>query len=144
MRLFCLVLWSFLIVFPCYAYMETGETEDITAGERNTNMYRLNSTNSLEIKRLKQIDDVLEKLPNSELYTNHVQIEDLLQDSEKDSVKRELNDLLAKAINLTKDIKDLFVNNSEGYQQIRNIKDSAIKDIQVLNELNFDQKGGEI
>ena len=142
MRLFCLVLWSFLIVFPCYAYTETGKDEDITAGERNTNMYRLSSANSLEIKRLKQIDDVLEKLPNSELYTNHVQIEDLLQDSEKDSVKRELNDLLAKAINLTKDIKDLFVNNSEGYQQIRNIKDSAIKDIQVLNELNFDQKGG--
>lgn len=142
MRLFCLIIFCLFWTPLVYAYMEVNEEEEVVAGDHNTGMYRLSSKNTLLIKKLKQVDDILSKNPNSDLYTNHAQIEDLLQDSEKDDDKKELKELLSQAISQTENIKDLVNNSSEVYQQIRNIAGSSIRDTQLTEGLSVSLRGG--
>jgi hypothetical protein len=97
--------WLFLgliCLFPlsAFSYIEDkveGEAE-FTAGEQNTNLYRLNATGSLSIKKLKKIDELvarnpkvganpdmseIEKMVDSEAGRTQQLMEDILKDTKK-------------------------------------------------------------
>ena len=68
MKLRCVLLLMFFLgaASNAYAYLETytdGETQ-VTAGDQNTNMYRLNAVGALAMKKLKKIDEALARNPN--------------------------------------------------------------------------------
>lgn len=134
MRLFCLIMLCLFWTPLVHAYMEVNEDE-VLAGEHNTGMYKLSSTNIMEIKKLKQVDEILSKHPNGNLYADRG-IKVLLQDVEEEGKGKELSNLLSKVISQTKNIKELINNNSDAYQQIRNAANNSIKDTQIIDSIN--------
>lgn len=135
MRLFCLIMLCLFWTPLVHAYMEVNEDE-VLAGEHNTGMYKLSSKNIIKIKELKQIDEILSKHPNGNLYANRDGIEYLLQDAEEEGKGKELSNILSKVISQTKNIKELINNNSDAYQQIRNAANNSIKDTQIIDSIN--------
>ena len=89
----------------------------------------------MKIKELKQIDDILSKHPNGNLYADQG-IKVLLQDVEEEGKGKELSNLLSKVISQTKNIKELINNNSDAYQQIRDAANNSIKDTQIIDSIN--------
>jgi hypothetical protein len=81
-----------------YAYLETyteGETQ-VTAGDQNTNMYRLNAVGSIAMKKLKKIDEVLARNPNENVNAMDIsQIEQLI-DSNENEQKQQLEQMMKK------------------------------------------------
>ena len=134
MRLFCLIMLCLFWTPLVHAYMEVNEDE-VLAGEHNTGMYKLSSTNIIKIKKLKQVDEILSKHPNGNLYADRG-IKGLLQDVEEEGKGKELSNLLSKVISQTKNIKELINNNSDAYQQIRNAANNSIKDTQIIDSIN--------
>lgn len=134
MRLFCLIMLCLFWTPLVHAYMEVNEDE-VLAGEHNTGMYKLSSKNIIKIKELKQVDEILSKHPNGNLYADRG-IKGLLQDVEEEGKGKELSNLLSKVISQTKNIKELINNNSDAYQQIRNAANNSIKDTQIIDNIN--------
>lgn len=63
-----IILLGFMFfINPAQAYLE--ETDDgstkLSAGEQNTNMYRINSQGKVALKKLKQIDELMAKSPTA-------------------------------------------------------------------------------
>jgi hypothetical protein len=81
-----------------YAYLETyteGETQ-VTAGDQNTNMYRLNAVGSIAMKKLKKIDEALARNPNENVNAMDIsQIEQLI-DSNENEQKQQLEQMMKK------------------------------------------------
>ena len=62
-----ILLGFMLLINPSQAYVE--ETDDgstkLSAGEQNTNMYRMTSQGKVALKKLKQIDEMMAKSPTA-------------------------------------------------------------------------------
>lgn len=54
-------LFSLFVSFPSYAYLEEADdgSTKLSAGEQNTNMYRMTSKGKIALKKLKQIDEMM-------------------------------------------------------------------------------------
>lgn len=100
MKLRCVLLLVFFLgaASNAYAYLETyteGETQ-VTAGDQNTNMYRLNAVGSIAMKKLKKIDEVLARNPNENVNAMDIsQIEQLI-DSNENEQKQQLEQMMKK------------------------------------------------
>lgn len=100
MKLRCVLLLVFFLgaASNAYAYLDTyteGETQ-VTAGDQNTNMYRLNAVGSIAMKKLKKIDEVLARNPNENVNAMDIsQIEQLI-DSNENEQKQQLEQMMKK------------------------------------------------
>ena len=100
MKLRCVLLLVFFLgaASNAYAYLETyteGETQ-VTAGDQNTNMYRLNAVGSIAMKKLKKIDEVLARNPNENVNAMDIsQIEQLI-DSNENEQKQQTEQMMKK------------------------------------------------
>lgn len=100
MKLRCVLLLVFFLgaASNAYAYLETyteGETQ-VTAGDQNTNMYRLNAVGSIAMKKLKKIDEALARNPNENVNAMDIsQIEQLI-DSNENEQKQQLEQMMKK------------------------------------------------
>lgn len=100
MKLRCVLLLVFFLgaASNAYAYLETyteGETQ-VTAGDQNTNMYRLNAVGSIAMKKLKKIDEALARNPNENVSAMDIsQIEQLI-DSNENEQKQQLEQMMKK------------------------------------------------
>lgn len=121
----------FCMVHPAYSYIDVNEIGDAeaTAGEQNSNLYRLNAQGILAIKRLKKVDDAVARgFKGSD-------IDDLLASDAEQQEKQEL-------VRLTKELEQKIANPkslkvgdvSTVYAQIREFPSDA-RDMEVVKNL---------
>ena len=73
------LLWVLAAMFlmgaaEAHAYLETYSEDEtqVTAGEQNTNLYRLNAMGSIAMKKLKKIDDAIARNPKAQVTAESV------------------------------------------------------------------------
>ena len=130
--LFALIFSLLLLPLSAGAYIDTTAPSDetsVTAGEQNTNLYRLNASNFERIKKMRQIDEALAKNPNADM-SNSQEIEDLLNNKKQMDMdaQTQLAQMYKETQERTKNKNSLIVRNSDTYQQIVKIADLSVKD----------------
>ena len=136
-----IILFLFLICFsiaPAYAYKEdnrAGEAQ-ATAGEQNTNLYRLNSKGKIALKKLKQASEYVERSKAAGKTVKASAIEDLLLSGKAEDEKMEINRLTeAAAKQLEKPLQLKVAENHAVYETIAQMQASQIKDKQIAKTL---------
>lgn len=140
--LFALIFSLLLLSQPSAAYIDTSAAADetsATAGEQNTNLYRLNASNFEKIKKMQQIDNALAKNPNADM-SNTQEIEDLLNNKKQMDLdaQAQLAQMYKETQERTKNKNSLIVKNSDIYQQIVKIAGFSVKDEAAV--MNIKQK----
>lgn len=95
MKIILLVVMFCFSAYPASAYKEDsriGETQ-MTAGEQNSNLYRLQSRGSEILKKLKQADEYVGRAQASGKQVNASALEDLLNSEQKDRAEHEIEKL---------------------------------------------------
>lgn len=95
MKIILLVVMFCFSAYPASAYKEDsriGETQ-MTAGEQNSNLYRLQSRGSEILKKLKQADEYVGRAQASGKQVNASALEDLLNSEQKDRAEHEIERL---------------------------------------------------
>jgi len=136
-----IILFLFLICFsiaPAYAYKEdnrAGEAQ-ATAGEQNTNLYRLNSKGKVALKKLKQASEYVERSKAAGKTVKASAIEDLLLSGKAEDEKMELNRLTEAAAKQIEEPLQLKVaGNHAVYEIIAKLQSLQVKDRQVVQTL---------
>ena len=89
------LLWVLAAMFlmgaaEAHAYLETYSEDEtqVTAGEQNTNLYRLNAMGSIAMKKLKKIDDAIARNPKAQVTAESVSaIVEMIDASEDENKK---------------------------------------------------------
>lgn len=144
MKLRCVLLLVFFLgaASNAYAYLETyteGETQ-VTAGDQNTNMYRLNAVGSIAMKKLKKIDEVLARNPNENVNAMDIsQIEQLIDSNENEQkqqleqMKKKVSKTLSSPENL-RVLPDKRLYKELSTLSIRETRDTAVA-VELLKQL---------
>lgn len=140
--LFALIFSLLFLPLSAGAYIDTTAASDetsVTAGEQNTNLYRLNASNFERIKKMRQIDEALAKNPNADM-SNSQEIEDLLNNKKQVDMdaQTQLAQMYKETQERTKNKNSLIVRNSDTYQQIVKVADFSVKDEAAV--MNLKQK----
>ena len=96
MRIILLVATICFFALPALAYKEdsrVGESQ-MTAGEQNSNLYKLNSRGAEVLKKLKQADEYIGRAQASGKQVNAAALEDLLNSEQKDRAEHEIEKML--------------------------------------------------
>ena len=140
MKLRCVLLLVFFLgaASNAYAYLETyteGETQ-VTAGDQNTNMYRLNAVGSIAMKKLKKIDEVLARNPNENVNAMDIsQIEQLI-DSNENEQKQQLEQMIKKVSKTLSSPENLRVlPDKRLYKELNTLSIRETRDTAVAVEL---------
>ena len=140
MKLRCVLLLMFFLgaASNAYAYLETytdGETQ-VTAGDQNTNMYRLNAVGALAMKKLKKIDEALARNPNENVNAMDIsQIEQLI-DSNENEQKQQLEQMVKKVSKTLSSPENLRVlPDKRLYKELSTLSIRETKDTAVAVEL---------
>ena len=91
MRLLWVLAAMFLMgVAEAHAYLETYSEDEtqVTAGEQNTNLYRLNAMGSIAMKKLKKIDDAIARNPKAQVTADSVSAIVEMIDANEDENKK--------------------------------------------------------
>ncbi|MCI5635230.1 MAG: hypothetical protein MR350_07275 [Alphaproteobacteria bacterium] len=136
--LFAVIFSFFLLPFSANAYIDTtvdGEAE-ATAGEQNTNLYRLNADNLSRLKRMRQIDNVLARNPNANI-ENSQEMEDLLSNKKQVDLdeQAQLAQMYKDTVARTKNKNALIVKNADDYRQVLQTAANSVKDVEVITNL---------
>ncbi len=136
--LFAVIFSFFLLPFSVYAYIDTtvdGEAE-ATAGEQNTNLYRLNADNLSRLKKMRQIDNVLARNPNANI-ENSQEMEDLLSNKKQVDLdaQAQLAQMYKDTVDRTKNKNALIVKNADDYRQVLQTAANSVKDVEVITNL---------
>ncbi len=136
--LFAVIFSFFLLPFSVNAYIDTtvdGEAE-ATAGEQNTNLYRLNADNLSRLKRMRQIDNVLARNPNANI-ENSQEMEDLLSNKKQVDLdeQAQLAQMYKDTVARTKNKNALIVKNADDYRQVLQTAANSVKDVEVITNL---------
>lgn len=129
----CVWLYIFLCLSsPAFAYVEENNAgmAEMSAGDQNTNMYKLNSRTDYLVKKLKKIDEYASKKGNDTPFLNVSDIEDISvmeqKDREKQQNKKFLEEIVKTAAtpqNLKESVKpDVFMT----LLSINEVKDAGI------------------
>jgi hypothetical protein len=121
-----------------YAYLDTyteGETQ-VTAGDQNTNMYRLNAVGSIAMKKLKKIDEALARNPNENVNAMDIsQIEQLI-DSNENEQKQQLEQMMKKVSKTLSSPENLRVlPDKRLYKELSTLRIRETRDTAVAVEL---------
>lgn len=89
------LLWVLAAMFlmgaaEAHAYLETYSEDEtqVTAGEQNTNLYRLNAMGSIAMKKLKKIDDAIAHNPKAQVTAESVSAIVEMIDANEDENKK--------------------------------------------------------
>jgi hypothetical protein len=89
------LLWVLAAMFlmgaaEAHAYLETYSEDEtqVTAGEQNTNLYRLNAMGSIAMKKLKKIDDAIARNPKAQVTAESVSAIVEMIDANEDENKK--------------------------------------------------------
>lgn len=134
-----LLLMCFLgVANNAYAYLETYSEDEtqVTAGDQNTNMYRLNAVGSIAMKKLKKIDEALARNPNENVNAMDIsQIEQLI-DSNENEQKQQLEQMVKKVTKTLSSPENLRVMPDKRlYKELSTLSVQETKDTAVAVEL---------
>ena len=128
----------FLGVTNAHAYLETYSDDEtqITAGDQNTNLYRLNAMGSLAMKKLKKIDEAIARnAPEDGQVSNITQIEELI-DSQQNENKQILEQMVKKIAKTIAKPENLKISvDSELYRKFNALCAQNVKDAEVAKTL---------
>lgn len=140
MKLRCVLLLMFFLgaASNAYAYLETYSEDEtqVTAGDQNTNMYRLNAVGSIAMKKLKKIDEALARNPNENVNAMDIsQIEQLI-DSNENEQKQQLEQMVKKVTKTLSSPENLRVMPDKRlYKELSTLSVQETKDTAVAVEL---------
>ena len=136
MKLLLAAIFSFFWLSSlANAYIDTtvdGEAE-ATAGEQNTNLYRLNAANFSKLKKMRQIDNVLARNPNANV-ENSREMEDLLSNKKQVDLdaQAQLAQMYKDTVARTKNKNALIVKNADNYHQVLQTAANSVKDTTAI------------
>lgn len=139
MKLLFVAIFSFFwMLSSANAYIDTtveGEAE-ATAGEQNTNLYRLNAANFSKLKKMRQIDNVLARNPNANV-ENSREMEDLLSNKKQIDLdaQAQLAQMYKDTVARTKNKNALIVKNADNYRQVLQTAANSVKDTAAITDL---------
>lgn len=139
MKLLFVAIFSFFwMSSSANAYIDTtvdGEAE-ATAGEQNTNLYRLNAANFSKLKKMRQIDNVLARNPNANV-ENSREMEDLLSNKKQVDLdaQAQLAQMYKDTVARTKNKNALIVKNADNYRQVLQTAANSVKDTAAITDL---------
>lgn len=139
MKLLFVAIFSFFwMSSSANAYIDTtveGEAE-ATAGEQNTNLYRLNAANFSKLKKMRQIDNVLARNPNANV-ENSREMEDLLSNKKQIDLdaQAQLAQMYKDTVARTKNKNALIVKNADNYRQVLQTAANSVKDTAAITDL---------
>lgn len=139
MKLLFVAIFSFFwLSSSANAYIDTtveGEAE-ATAGEQNTNLYRLNAANFSKLKKMRQIDNVLARNPNANV-ENSREMEDLLSNKKQIDLdaQAQLAQMYKDTVARTKNKNALIVKNADNYRQVLQTAANSVKDTAAITDL---------
>lgn len=139
MKLLFVAIFSFFwMSSSANAYIDTtvdGEAE-ATAGEQNTNLYRLNAANFSKLKKMRQIDNVLASNPNANV-ENSREMEDLLSNKKQVDLdaQAQLAQMYKDTVARTKNKNALIVKNADNYRQVLQTAANSVKDTAAITDL---------
>ena len=139
MKLLFVAIFSFFwMLSSANAYIDTtveGEAE-ATAGEQNTNLYRLNAANFSKLKKMRQIDNVLARNPNANV-ENSREMEDLLSNKKQVDLdaQAQLAQMYKDTVARTKNKNALIVKNADNYRQVLQTAANSVKDTAAITDL---------
>lgn len=139
MKLLFVAIFSFFwLSSSANAYIDTtvdGEAE-ATAGEQNTNLYRLNAANFSKLKKMRQIDNVLARNPNANV-ENSREMEDLLSNKKQVDLdtQAQLAQMYKDTVARTKNKNALIVKNADNYRQVLQTAANSVKDTAAITDL---------
>ena len=139
MKLLFVAIFSFFwMSSSANAYIDTtvdGEAE-ATAGEQNTNLYRLNAANFSKLKKMRQIDNVLARNPNANV-ENSREMEDLLSNKKQIDLdaQAQLAQMYKDTVARTKNKNALIVKNADNYRQVLQTAANSVKDTAAIIDL---------
>lgn len=139
MKLLLAAIFSFFwLSSSANAYIDTtvdGEAE-ATAGEQNTNLYRLNAANFSKLKKMRQIDNVLARNPNANV-ENSREMEDLLSNKKQVDLdaQAQLAQMYKDTVARTKNKNTLIVKNADNYRQVLQTAANSVKDTAAITAL---------
>lgn len=136
--LFAAIFSFFWLSSSANAYIDTtveGEAE-ATAGEQNTNLYRLNAANFSKLKKMRQIDNVLARNPNANV-ENSREMEDLLSNKKQIDLdaQAQLAQMYKDTVARTKNKNALIVKNADNYRQVLQTAANSVKDTAAITDL---------
>lgn len=139
MKLLFVAIFSFFwMSSSANAYIDTtveGEAE-ATAGEQNTNLYRLNAANFSKLKKMRQIDNVLARNPNANV-ENSREMEDLLSNKKQVDLdaQAQLAQMYKDTVARTKNKNALIVKNADNHRQVLQTAANSVKDTAAITDL---------
>lgn len=138
------LLYIFLsLPFPAFAYVEennAGLTE-ASAGDQNTNMYKLNSRTDYLIKKLRKIDEYSAKNKDASSSLNIASFEDITSLEQKDRENQQSKKILEEVIKATSDSQSLRVAvKPDVYISLLSLHDA--RDAQLADDLQKQLAGG--
>ncbi len=134
-----LLFFSFFITFPSYAYLE--ETDDgstkLSAGEQNTNMYRMTSKGKIALKKLKQIDEIMARgYAAGDGSAKNVQEVTQIVDEQNDATVRAAAEQARQTANLLQNKSALQQkNNRQAVQMIISVSSLQSRDSEMAADL---------
>ena len=127
-----------MLPFTAEAYIEENSPNDAsaTAGEQNSNLYRLNATSALRIKKLQKRDETLAKNPKMNIRDSS-ELEEILSDKKQVDLdaKNRLEEQYKETIVKTKNKNALIVSNSEQYEQFKKLGVNSVRDTQAISDI---------
>lgn len=142
MRIFVLFYIFLFLSSPALAYVEEDNTglAEMTAGEQNTNMYKLNSRTDYLVKRLKKIDEYFARKGGGGF--NVADIEDVSLLEQKDLEERQNKKILEELVKVSADSKKLK-NDIKPEVYISLLSFNGVKDARVAADLQKQLSGGK-
>ena len=138
--LLTLLFVLFMSTSSGYAYIEennVGDTE-ATAGEQNTNLYRLNAKGALSVKKLKRIDEYVARNQARGHVVSASDLEDLLLSESEEKEKKELERMTAEISKQLANPKQLIQQTAaDTYNMLQNISVSQTRDAEIAKSLKF-------
>ena len=128
-----------------HAYLETYSEDEtqVTAGEQNTNLYRLNAMGSIAMKKLKKIDDAIARNPKAQVTADNVLAIAEMIDANEDEEKKAMALMMKRLAQTLKQPADLkAAPDNDLYRRFAGLCAQDTRDSAVANALLQKIKGG--
>lgn len=135
----------FVGVANAYAYLETYSEDEtqVTAGEQNTNLYRLNAKRTMAVKKLKKIDEAIARNPNEKVVGGDISAIEEMIASQEDESKQALDMMMKKISQTLSHPTDLkAAPDNDLYRRFATLGAQDVRDYSVATALRQNLKGG--
>ena len=145
MRIILCLLTIGLYLSPAYAYKEDnriGETQ-LTAGEQNSALHRLNDKSDYIIKQLKKADEYVARKKNAGREVVVSNLESLLHSEQEDKEKQEMQRISSVVAEKIGNMKALVATTDRAvYENLERASEAQVKDTQIARTIRQQFKRG--